>query len=433
MTDLTVARSSSRPTTRLALCLLLAWGGVGCGQIETEYGRRANTKSVNGASVLGDMFAEAGHQVASWPWLSPRLQNEADVIVWFPDDFEAPAPNVRNWLEAWLRARPGRTLIYVGRDFDAAPAYWEYIRQGTQGTQYAEISRKLADAKNEFLLRRGAQSPIADAEWFEVDLQPQPRDVRSLEGRSEWLADVDPAKVEIKLHSRLLPADDAEVLLASAGDALVTRQEFGKSQLIVVANGSFLLNLMLVNHEHRKLAGHLIDAVGPPQKNVYFLDSTSRHARIYQEDPRPASGNPLQRILHPPLDSIALQLTLLGLLFAWSRLPIFGIPKKVEAPRLADFGQHVVALGELLSKTHDESYARERLEAYQQSVRHDVPRSRLDAPRPVAALVPARGEPFDPATGPQAASAPAAAGSVIQDSVSPNPVSLSPEPPSDPS
>ncbi len=102
-------------------------------------------------------------------------------------------------------------------------------------------------------------------------------------------------------------------------------------------------------------------------------------------------------ILRPPLDSIALQLAFLGLLFAWSRLPIFGIPRKVEPPRLADFGQHVAALGELLEKTGDEQYARERLKTYHQFVRHDVPRNRLKTVEPAAPilLVPS---PIEPVT-----------------------------------
>ena len=50
----------------------------------------------------------------------------------------------------------------------------------------------------------------------------------------------------------------ATVLLESEGDLLagiVHRQGWMGSQVIVVANGCFLLNLPLVNHQHRQLAG----------------------------------------------------------------------------------------------------------------------------------------------------------------------------------
>ena len=47
-----------------------------------------------------------------------------DTIVWFPDDYAAPSPEVCQWFDDWLAERPGRTFVYVGRTFDAAPAYW---------------------------------------------------------------------------------------------------------------------------------------------------------------------------------------------------------------------------------------------------------------------------------------------------------------------
>ena len=77
----------------------------------------------------------------------------------------------------------------------------------------------------------------------------------------------------------------AEVLLRSGKDVLVSRRPYDESQLIVVANGSFLLNLPLVNHEHRKLAGKLIDAVGSPRKTVVFLESYAGGPPIRDKDP----------------------------------------------------------------------------------------------------------------------------------------------------
>ena len=70
---------------------------------------------------------------------------------------------------------------------------------------------------------------------------------------------------------------------------LVSREWFDESQLIVVANGSFLLNLPLVNHEHRKLAGKLIDAVGPPGQTVVFLESFAGGPPISDD---PSGGMP---------------------------------------------------------------------------------------------------------------------------------------------
>ncbi len=64
-----------------------------------------------------------------------------------------------------------------------------------------------------------------------------------------------------------------EALLDSDEGLILGRLDIGQSQLLVVANGSFLLNAMLVNHEHRKLAGKLVDAIGPGGRDVVFLES----------------------------------------------------------------------------------------------------------------------------------------------------------------
>ena len=100
------------------------------------------------------MFEQAGHNVYSWGTLSPRLETRADCIVWFPDDFEPPSDEVRHWLENWLFDRPGRTLIYVGRDFDAAPWYWEKVEAGAPAEQIPKLRTKRREAKTDFGLQR---------------------------------------------------------------------------------------------------------------------------------------------------------------------------------------------------------------------------------------------------------------------------------------
>jgi len=122
----------------------LATGGC-VDEIDAVYGQRAGSAwtSVNGTSVLGKMFERAGHTVFSWRMLSPRLRRRADCIVWFPDDFHPPKEQACQWLEGWLREEPGRTLVYVGRDFDAAAWYWETIQPNAPAEQKQEILRRI--------------------------------------------------------------------------------------------------------------------------------------------------------------------------------------------------------------------------------------------------------------------------------------------------
>ncbi len=161
---------------------------------------------------------------------------------------------------------------------------------------------------------------------------------------------------EIELRNRLVPKDDAEELLAGGDDVLVAQQERARAsggKLILVANGSFLLNLPLVNHEHRKLAARLIESTRPGGR-VVFLESGVEGPPIDPDE----SDNSMWTVFGAwPLSAILLQLAVAGVIFCFARWPIFGRPRIVAAAALSDFGKHVDALGELLRRTRDRRYA----------------------------------------------------------------------------
>jgi len=346
---------------------------TGCSQdevLETDYGSRTGSfarESVNGTAVLAEMFEDAGHDVSSWRVLSPRL-DEADTIVWFPDRDEPPTPQVRQWLSDWLDRGRDRTLIYVGRDYDAAPFYWSQVLQGAPANLKKEIERRLQEARSEERRRRNEVPKFADADWFTIDGTAATRDVKSLSG--PWSQSVDANKVDIVLNSRLEPADWADILLASQNDVIVSRLDWGgfqNNQIILIANGSFLLNLPLVNHEHRKLAGKLIDEVGPPGE-VVFLETGPGAAEIREIDPSSDAPTGVELFTKWPLNIVLLHLGVVGLCFALARFPIFGLPCEPAEDPPNDFTKHVKAVGALLQKTKMESYARDRLAHYHQEV-----------------------------------------------------------------
>ena len=318
------------------------------------------------------MFEQAGHSVYSWRSLSPRLRRRADVIVWFPNDFNPPTEEVRLWLEDWLTDSPGRTLIYVGRDYDAEWRYWEKIETGAPAGQAAEITSRKWSARNSYSIDRNQAPKNEDCTWFTVKGKWKPRDVRTLQGEPEWLEGIDPARLEIELNGRFLPSDYADVLLESDGDVLVSVEPWLDSRAIVVTNGSFLLNLPLVNREHRKLAGKLIDEVGPTGQTVVFLESYSGGPPIHDEDPSmtPPSGLAIFNIY--PANWILLHLAVAGIILCFSSFPIFGRPRSPRPDGTSDFGRHVGALGELLQRSRDTAYARAKLKQYHQSTRSDA-------------------------------------------------------------
>ncbi|MBX3411297.1 MAG: hypothetical protein KF708_01165 [Pirellulales bacterium] len=349
---------------------------IGCSSssLESDYGVRqmpGSHQSVNGTTTLARMFELAGDRVSSWRYLSPRLREKADVIVWAPDNFEPPSPKVRAWLEDWLLEKPGRSLIYIGRDYDAAVTYWRQMNRRAPTEQVKPLAKTLSEAQQRFDNRRQAMPADEDCDWFTMQEARKYRDVHTLQGEQRWVEGVDPLQLDISLIGRLIPPPTAETLLGSDGDTLIAREVWGESQLIVVTNGSFLLNLPLVNHEHRKLAQKLVAEVGE-NKNVFFLESGFIEPVILEEDPELGLPTGLEVFTIYPFNQILLHLALVGVLFAFARYWIFGIPRESRVEHEADFGQHVDALGQLLEKTRDAEYARERLAHYRLASRGEA-------------------------------------------------------------
>lgn len=356
------ARSTDISNPLVAQCIRAALYGTlvliaGCAEavLPTYYGQSQIPligASVNGTDVLAGMFSAAGHTVAFRRTLITSDMESVDAIVWFPNDYAAPSPEVIEWFDEWLAERPGRTLVYVGRTFDAAPSYWRAMAPLVSADQQVEYRKREQKAKIEAAFWPRPKSENLTCEWFEIRSQDS-RAARELTG--PWCDGIDLAKTDMSLWWRLLPARMEQTLLASDGEAIVGRQRptADGGQLITVANGSFLLNLPLANHEHRKLAGKLIESVGTSAR-VVFLESGEGGPPI---DP-PATDGSLWRMFEAwPLGVILLHFGVLGVIFCFARWPIFGRPRPQPAEVLVDFGKHVAAVGELLRRSKDRDYA----------------------------------------------------------------------------
>ncbi len=361
-----------------------------------SYGRRRGAgfgPSASGTAALAEMFKKAGHRVQTFTRLSPKL-NEADVIVWAPDDFEPPGSPQREFLENWLAEGEGRVVVYIGRDYDAASAYWAKVRPTVRAEDAAEVQRRLARAKADYSAARAKMPVQGYARWFTAKRDAPRRDIRTLQG--PWAAGIDAKKCEIVLAGRLdVPAESDkkaadpelpesfEPLLTSEGDNLAFRvknEQFngsGDGQVIVVANGSWLLNYPLVNHEHRKLAARLVNECGSAGK-VAFVESYAGGPTVSDKETTGASS-PLAFMDVWPLNAIIIHLTVLGIIFCLARSPIFGRPQELPAESPADFGKHVSALGELLARTKDQQYALGRLNQYRELAKRDSGKSHLKA------------------------------------------------------
>ncbi|MEM7313384.1 MAG: DUF4350 domain-containing protein [Planctomycetota bacterium] len=390
----------------ILLCVLL----TGCASKElgdVEYGKRVGLsvgRSVSGTTVFADMFQSAGCRVRSATTLG-RVVDNADVVVWFPDRFRPPEKPARDHLEDWLQSEKGRILIYVGRDFDAERIYWESVVDSAPLDQKIELRKRQAKAEAKYASLRSGFPSDEDCGWFKLDRTKPTRQIESVSGRIG--KGLDPAKADMQLSTRYLISDEIrdlknkswrgsakmETLLRSDGDMLVgkiTRTSWKRSKLIVVANGSWLLNLPLVNHEHRKLAARLIRECGGSGKKVVFLESGPTEPRISGKGSNQHHG--LEAFTVWPLNCILMHLAGLGLVLCFSMFPIFGRPRELEGNTISDFGKHIRAIGSLLSRTNDREFAVERRKYYQKRVAgegiEELPdQTNVATPAAVAAVV----------------------------------------------
>jgi hypothetical protein len=377
----------------VALALVFVLGGCAPKNIDSTYGKRRGARggsSVNGTHVLAKMFERAGHRVTSWRRLSPKITAN-DVIVWAPNDFHPPSLDQRVFLEEWLSGESQRTLVYIGRDFDAARSYWQNVQSQAPPEQLVEVSRRLANVQARNDAARDLVPKELPSDWFTWDGDHTTRKIESVEG--PWSEGIDASQLDMEITSRLkipsqeeieesLDRDEAprksplefESLLLSEGEPLVTRVThplWSDSQILVVSNGSFLLNLPLVNHEHRKLAGRLISACGEPGRTV-FLESGPGELTVYDEEPDANAPTGFEIFTIWPIGVIVLHMTVMGIAACFALLPIFGRARRIDEESTSDFGKHVEAYGELLEATHDRKYAITRIQHYHEHVKRDL-------------------------------------------------------------
>ncbi len=338
--------------------------------ISVVYGQRNSGDgrlSINGTAVLAEMFEDAGFRVSSWNRLSPKL-HRAKVIIWTPDDFAVPTPEQRQWLEDWLSEDSYRRLVYIGRDYDAELDYWRKTGARAPVEQSAEIDRRIARKKaaQDNPERTFSVSPKAapydetDAEWFTKEQEPNSMKLgrRPSKLSGPWSEGVHAEIAELRLNTLLRAPENeepdpaaqknkyeydfgydydfevdpgplfAEVLLRVDDDEFVTRltrDDWWEGEILVVANGSFLLNMPLVNSEHRKLAGKLIDECGEPDKLVFLESGVGGPPIRKNDDSNRLTG--LEMLFVAPLNVILLHFLAMGVVLLVCYFPIFGRPR----------------------------------------------------------------------------------------------------------
>jgi hypothetical protein len=357
-------RKSPFGLERAVLLAAALAAGAGCGRgPETAYGSSSGA-SLNGTSGLAALCRLRRHDVRTAWHLTDDLATWAEVIVRFAAIPGPPPKEETDWYEGWLDGAPGRALVYVVRDYDAQAEYWSLVLEGLKGVTDADRDRRmLAESKRERAsdwvarLPDRAEKPADPETWFAIGSPVNPpATCKHLDGT--WAEDIDSQAAALTVHEPL-KAEAEHVLLT--GDGHVLAMEWGGRQgrVMVVANGSFLLNLPLVNPARWPLAERVVDWLGDSPRRVAFVDGPSV---IGEPEPPPTLLNLIERIAS--FRWVALHFAVFGVLACLARAPRLGRASP-DPPSDADRpAAHAEALGSLLARSKASDTAAALLASY---------------------------------------------------------------------
>ena len=335
---------------------------------ETGYGRSFGSDyatSVNGTKVLKSLLSEMGFQnIDRYRKFSPRLERY-QTVVWMPDAQQAPSEASIDFAEQWLENGWNRTLIYVGRDYDAEAQYWQTLADSTTDptTKVTYLRRKArAIASFESTKRSYLGSEAMECKWFEVK-EGDRRPVTKLKGDLARSIDVTKTDMHLSRTLKPTPSDDYvfEVLLKANGKPFIytfKRNSWNEGKIVFVNNPSFLLNLPLVNHEHRELAQSFLDET-IEHDPILFVEHSGYTQISNSEFENP---NRWSWVAKKPLRYIVPHLIFWTVLFCFVYFPIFGRPKHTKKKATTNFRDHIKALGSLLERTDSRQTAKSWIE-----------------------------------------------------------------------
>ncbi|MCH2181235.1 MAG: DUF4350 domain-containing protein [Mariniblastus sp.] len=368
----------------LAVSLVTLLAGCQAGtreEVETGYGRLSGAgyrTSVNGTRALANILEAMGKNVDKTTRLNPRI-DRYNTIIFFSQDRSPPSQEAIDRINTWLSEDYFRTFIYIGRDFDAEIDYWQAMLQQPDESQKAHARRRLAQAMADQDQARHSseltwnpvskvlEPPPTDCDWFQAASHTD-QNTTSLKGPLS--VGVDVPESHLSYHTLLSPNPDkpglTESLLTVDGKVFafsLHRDEWNDGQVIVISNGSFLLNYPLINIENRVMVGNLLDLT-IYSNDVLFLESGSE---VTISDTEYENHNRWAWITKPPLKYIVPQFFFWGILFCFVFFPIFGRPRMSPRRSPSNFKHHISALGRLLARTKSPTQVLDWVQDYRTS------------------------------------------------------------------
>ncbi|MEC8389222.1 MAG: DUF4350 domain-containing protein [Planctomycetota bacterium] len=356
-------------------------GVMGQDRLPVRYGQRGGQGrvSLNGTSAFARLLQEYDLDVQSASRLTPRI-DRYDVLFWFPDSDREDYAEEQERLEAWLRSGTDRRLIIVGRHYDATIDYLTQIGQSQDSEQGLDYRRRLAEAVSVSHLESLKQQETYFDGW--VEWTPGSRR-RSSQLGGPWATGLENANLTTSRYPNIPSAEDQkshptrsyEVKLEADGEPFAVAIQdslWNGGEVIVISNGSFILNYGLTDERNRQVVANMLDDLDFEDYfwGALFLESDEAGLPVMQ---REESGQKTMWdwMTEWPFSFFIPHFLVLGILIYFVFYPIFGRPKNLALPSSTDFGQHVEALGELMEKTRDRAYAIQHINHYHEQTKSD--------------------------------------------------------------
>jgi hypothetical protein len=344
-----IARPKRMPAGALAIVAGLLFLG-GCGsELSTDYGRSTGN-SINGTRVLYRMLENRGHKVFRWE--PEGSKSRADTYVVFaPGNWNYRlSSQIYEWL--WDDAQ----VLFVAADFNALYYFWEDVARAARAQGLTEMIQAAENAKFDVLGRRlSGPEPHAPVDF----------DRRVLPAIGGWPEDGPLAPIPLRrarLYLNYFPgAGEAETLLSVDETPFVIRSydnDYG--DLFVLANGGFLLNYALINHDRRVLASRLVDQLGKPRR-VAFVEASAMG--------KGGGGTRTSETFHllkdPAMRRVFGHLFLFAIMWLLMQSPILGKPRRNISNAVHHFTAHLRAYASLLYRSGDRAHAQDLISAYE--------------------------------------------------------------------
>jgi hypothetical protein len=356
---------SSKKSGQVAAIVLAAGAAVcsgGCAAgPDTRYGMSRGT-SLNGTSAFAAVLRDRGYDVHAAIHLNDDLAEWADGIVRFATYPGRPQKEEAEWYRNWLAADRDHWLIYVVRDFDAEPEYWkeleEQLSDPTQEESRLEAQEKRLESADWISrLPKQAAKAAPSEQWFECDSAITPPTVCTKLG-GPWAEGIDARAAALPVHEPL-KSDKRCILLEGDGKPLVADKSLiGAGRILVIANGSFLLNGALVNMARWPLVERVADWPEGDGRQVALADGSF----LMENEDEQTIWALFMRV--PALRWVAIQLGLAGLIAALARAPRLGRPRPDPASGADRPAAHAEALGALLARAGAAADAHDLLDRY---------------------------------------------------------------------